>query len=262
MADAPSKTQAVHALWDALADIETSRVEPACKVLLQGLCALVAAQNASWVGVVRMDHARPGDPVRGWRPGIIRRLHDSPLLEAKARQQKRGLEAGRADEVMVRNVSFAGSWRTNRLVDLVPPEWFDGDCYRDYYLARNWFDAIWSGVPINEDMEIYFGVYRAPGQPMFSEADRDVIAQALRGLLWFHRQQVLGHGLGLGSMPLTELEHRVLSGLLSGLTDKQIAAREEMSPRTANEYASRIYRKYGVGNRTALMALWLGQGGN
>jgi DNA-binding NarL/FixJ family response regulator len=83
----------------------------------------------------------------------------------------------------------------------------------------------------------------------------------MRGLRWFHRQQALGHGLAVAAAPLTELERRVLSGLLGGMTDKRIAVQLEMSPSTVHEYASRIYRKYAVANRSALMALWLGRSG-
>ncbi|MDQ2703197.1 MAG: helix-turn-helix transcriptional regulator [Pseudomonadota bacterium] len=259
MSDAVSTTDAIHALWDALADIEISRVEHARNRLLEGLCALVDAQNASWVGAVRMDHAQPGDPVSGWRVRISHRLHDNDTLHSAVREQTQNLDAGSVDLSTIRNVSFAGTWRTRRLVDLVPPAWFEGDYYRNYYRGLGWLDAIWAGVPINRDTEIYFGLYRGLGQPWFSEAERDIVAHALRGLRWFHRQQTLGHGLGIGVTPLTELERRVLSGLLEGLTDKQIAARLEMSTHTTHEYASRIYRKFAVPNRSSLMALWLGR---
>ncbi|QNN45982.1 helix-turn-helix transcriptional regulator [Thermomonas brevis] len=255
---------ATHALWDALADIETSRVEHAREVLLDGLRGLVDAQHACWVGAVRMDETLAGDPVRGWRPRIVHHQktpQTTGTAETAAREQVRQLEAGEVDLSTVRTVSFAGSWRTHRLVDLLPADWFEGEYYRRYYLGQNRVDAIWSGVPVNADVEIYVGLYRHCGHPPFSQADRETVAHAMRGLRWFHRQQVLGHGLAIGASPLTDLERRVLSGLLGGLTDKQIAKRLESSPRTVHEYASRIYRKYAVANRSALMALWLGQGG-
>jgi DNA-binding CsgD family transcriptional regulator len=259
MSDATAAMQAIHALWDALADIEMSRVERARNTLLEGLCTLVDAQNAAWIGAVRMGEAQAGDPVAGWRVRMIHRLHDNATLHSAVQQQTQTLDAGSVDLSIVRNVSFAGTWRTHRLVDLVPPDWFDGDYYRTYYQGLGRVDAIWAGVPINQDTEIYFGLYRGPGKPWFSEAERDVVAHALRGLRWFHRQQTLGHGLGIGATPLTELERRVLSGLLQGLTDKQIAGRLEMSTHTTHEYASRLYRKFAVPNRSSLMALWLGQ---
>lgn len=249
-----------HQLWDELADMDAACVDQARSHLLRGLCGLAGAHNASWVGAVRMGDSCAADPVRGWRPRLIHHLHPCQPLWSAAQEQRRLLEAGRVDESTVRNVRAAGRFRTYRLVDLVPSEWFEGEYYRNYYLALNREDAIWAGVPINADTEIYFGLYREHRRPGFSVADRDTVAYALRGLRWFHRQQMLGHGLLLSTSPLTRAEHAVLQGLLQGLSEKQIAARVGHSPNTTHEYVTRIFRKYAVHNRAALMALWLGRG--
>jgi len=200
----PARLAKIYRLWDELADMDAAHIDEGRNRLLQGLCELAGAHNASWVG--------------------------------------------------------AGHFRTNRLADLVPPEWFQGDYYKTYYLAHNHHDAIWAGVPINADTEIYFGIYRHTPEQGFSTLDRDIVAYALRGLRWFFRQQMLSHGLLLTTSPLTRTEHAVLQGLLQGLPEKQIAANVGQSPNTTHEYVTRIFRKYAVRNRSALMALWLGQG--
>ena len=249
----------IYQLWDELADMDAACIDQRRNHLLQGLCRLAGAHNASWVGAVRMGDPRAADPVHGWRPRLIHHLHPARPHEEAAREQRRMLETGHVDETTVRNVQAAGRFRTYRLVDMVPPEWFEGEYYRLYYLARNHQDAIWAGVPINADTEIYFGLYRAHRRPGFSPADRDAVAYALRGLRWLHRQQMLGHGLLLSASPLTRAEHAVLRGLLQGLSEKQIAADVGHSPHTTHEYVTRIFRKYAVHNRAALMALWLGR---
>jgi DNA-binding NarL/FixJ family response regulator len=48
-----------------------------------------------------------------------------------------------------------------------------------------------------------------------------------------------------------------LGGVLTGLSEKQIAANRHQSPHTTHENITNIYRKFGVRNRAALMALWL-----
>jgi DNA-binding CsgD family transcriptional regulator len=246
-------------LWDELADFDAIRTEEALIRLMQGLCELVGAQNATWIGAVRMSDALPEDPVRGWRSRLIRHLYPNPPFDAAAREQARDLEAGYVDVSTVRNVSFAGRFRTHLLAELVPASWFEGDYYRVYYTGLDHHDAIWAGVPISEDAESYFGLYRGAGQGRFTGADRDAVAHALRALRWFLRQHMLGEGLLVAAAPLTPVERTVLQGLLTGVPEKQIAQRLGRSYHTTHEYVIRIFRKYGVTNRAALMALWLGQ---
>jgi DNA-binding CsgD family transcriptional regulator len=104
------------------------------------------------------------------------------------------------------------------------------------------------------------GLFRAHGQPPFRAQDRDTVAYALRGIKWFHRQLLLSHGLLVAGTPLTDAERSVLQSLLSGKTEKQIAAELGQSPNTTHGHVTALYRKFGVSNRPALMALWLGQG--
>ena len=113
--------------------------------------------------------------------------------------------------------------------------------------------------PVNEDAESWFGIHRALDCPPFTEAERDVIAYALRGIKWFHRQLMLSHGLLLAATPLTPNERRVLHLLLTGRSEKLIAAELDRSYHTVHECVTAIFRKFGVNNRAALMALWLGK---
>lgn len=46
----------------------------------------------------------------------------------------------------------------------------------------------------------------------------------------------------------------VLNGLLAGESEKQIAARLELSPHTVNRHVQRIYKHYGVRSRSRLLA--------
>ncbi|GAA5232785.1 helix-turn-helix transcriptional regulator [Verticiella sediminum] len=255
----PAVLDRVQALWDELADFDAAAVDAARDHLLAGLCRLVDGCNAAWVGAVRMGDPQPGDPVSGWRPRSIRFLRPTRPLDSAALEQARQLEAGTVDLTTVRQVEQAGRYRTNRLADLVPAAWFEGAYYRVYYAGAGHHDAIWAGVPINEDAEVYFGVFRGAEQPRYTESERDLVALVLRGLRWFHRQQMLGHGLHISASPLTPVERAVLQGLLRGLPEKQIAAQQGQSPHTTHEYVTRIFRKYNVNQRAALMALWLGR---
>jgi DNA-binding NarL/FixJ family response regulator len=80
----------------------------------------------------------------------------------------------------------------------------------------------------------------------------------MRGLKWFLRRQLLGHGLLIASTPLTPTERKVLLALLDGRLEKQIAQDLAQSPHTTHVQVKSIYSKFGVTKRSALTALWLG----
>ena len=248
----------IHTLWDELADFDAASSDEALAHRMAGICQLVDAQNVNWIGTVRMADILPGDPVHGWRPRYVHFLHPSAQIDASVKEQAKNLELGSVDETTILNVALAGTFRANRAVDLAPG-WLESDYCRRYFTAFGLKDVIWAGVPLNADAECYFGVFRDGDHPRFTRDERDLVANALRGLKWFCRQQMLSHGLTVATLPLTVTEREVLGGLLGGLSEKQIAAARQQSPHTTHEYVTNIYRKFCVNNRAALMALWLGQ---
>ena len=248
----------IHRLWDELADFDAARSDAALDHLMTALCQFVGAQNANWIGAVRMTDILSGDPVHGWRPRVVHFLHPSAQIDASVKEQTKNLELGSVDETTILNVALAGTFRANRAVDLAPG-WLESDYCRRYFTAFGLVDVIWAGVPINEDAECYFGVFRDGDHPRFTPDERDLVGYVLRGLKWFYRRQMLSRGLMVANSPLTAVERQVLGGLLTGLVEKQIAAAQHQSPHTTHEYVSNIYRKFGVKNRAALMALWLGK---
>ncbi len=249
----------IHTLWDELADFDAARSDEALTHLMEELCSLTGAWNISWVGAVRLDTSIPTDPLKGWRPRTTRFLNPSPQLDKGVREQMAELEQSNVDITTLRNAEGAGTFRVNRLCDMVRSEWFKSAYYKNYYLNLGKADAIWASFPVTKDAESIFGIYSAPDRPPFTEAERDVVAYTLRGIKWFHRQLMLSHGLLAATAPLTQREHRVLHLLLTELSEKQIAETIGRSYHTVHECVTSIYRKFGVNNRSALMALWLGK---
>lgn len=250
----------IPSLWDDMAEFDAASTDAALNYLMARLCQLVASDNVVWLCAVRLPDIAPGDPMHGWRAPLLRYLHPpTPADLAKVQAEVKKLDTGEVDITTVRNVSFAGTWRANRVVDLVEPDWFESDYYRGYYLGLGIHDAIWAGCPVNAESEIYCGLYRGADRPPFTAEERDTLLAALRGLKWFYRQFLLAHGLSIASSPLTLVERAVLNGLLTGQSEKQIATAQGQSQHTTHDHIKAIYRKFGVGNRPALMALWLGQ---
>lgn len=254
----PALRERIHAIWDKLADFDAAKIDEALAFLQTNLCELVNAQNADWFGVVHLG-ATGGDPIDGWRPPVIRILrHNEKFLES-VKEQRRNLERGIVNDVMVRMVGLSGSFRARRLCDVMSAEWFGTFSCRSYYWDCGHRDAVYVAFPVNEDAESWFGLFRATEQPPFTAEERDTLAYALRGIKWFHRQLLLSHGLLVASTPLTPVERQVLQGLLTGFPEKEIAATQGQSFHTTHEYVRSIFRKFGVNNRAALMALWLGR---
>ncbi|MBS4097861.1 MAG: hypothetical protein KGZ83_13600 [Sulfuricella sp.] len=157
------KIEQIHTLWDELADFEAAATDAALEHLMSALCGLVDAQNVGWLGAVRLDNPLAEDPVQGWRVRHVRFLHDCFALpsDEAIREQIRNLEQGsNVDISSIRNVMLAGTFRVNRLCDIVSPTWFDSPYYHRYYLGSGRSDAIWAILPVNRDAESYLGIYR------------------------------------------------------------------------------------------------------
>ncbi|HZR24182.1 MAG TPA: helix-turn-helix transcriptional regulator [Vicinamibacterales bacterium] len=247
----------IHTLWDELAGFEASDNDAAISHLLSAVADMVDAQNAYWLGAVRLtDDER--DPLSGWRPRTIRYL--KPLLTDEKFTQRRIKEVtrGQVDELVVAHGRLAGTFRSKRMCDLVSPEFFTSDTYKGY-VARNVHDSLVVVAPVSPVAEAYYGFLRMRENDPFTEAQRDVAYAALRGLTWFHRQTLLAHGLLVAKTPLSPMERKVLALLLTDRSEKVIAADLGVSASTVHTYVKDIVRKFGVSGRTGLTALWLGR---
>ena len=77
----PELQERIILLWDELADMDAARFDAAADRLMTGLCEVMEAQNAVWIGRVRLSEAMPDDPVKGWRSPVVRYLHPTRPLK-------------------------------------------------------------------------------------------------------------------------------------------------------------------------------------
>jgi len=254
-----SQRDDVYALWDRLAEFSAGDGDAALIHLLTTLCAMFAAQNALWSVVVRLPSPTPKDALFGWRPRLVRLLHPVPAVAASVQEQFDTLWSSDVDLSQILAVSGDEPFRTRLLFEALPPEWFEGEHYRRYYLEVGHADSMSVRCALNDDVRIHLFVFRDAQAPRFSASDSSLLGFAMRGLRWFHRQQLLSHGLLIANAPLTPAERKVLLGLLDGHMEKQIAQKLDQSPNTTHFHVKSIYAKFGVRNRSALAALWLGK---
>ncbi len=257
----PDTLQHIHCLWDELSDFDVSRTDIALRHLQTRLCRMVDAWNSTWGGAIRVD-PRPGggDPLQGWRVAVTRVLHpfeapddDGPFEELQSRWNDREM-----DPSFLQPMRNVGEFRTYGHRRDMPPEWFDGPVYRAFSARYGTVDSLWVGFPINADAESHFGFY---SRNVFTGRDYALLAYALRGIKWFHRQVMLTCGPLVARSALTPTERKVLALLLTEATEKQIAARLGLAVSTTHQHVVAVFRKFGVRSRAALMTLWLSGSG-
>ena len=117
---------------------------------------------------------------------------------------------------------------------------------------------MWVSFPLNADTESIFLIDRLHQTKHFTKRDADMAATILRGLRSFHRRLFLHHGLQIGTTALSPTARRVVGKLLTGMSEKEIAASLNQSVSTTHKDMTGIYTRFGVKGRPALMALWLG----
>lgn len=247
-------------LWNELADLPAAQFDEALVQLMSTLCGWLRADNATWVGAVRMARgsAAARDAQHGWRGRTVQPLHTFPgqaLLVRQAMQEQDGGPSMTTNALM----RDAGSFRVRRLrdgfVDLgafrATPH------YRVFYRAPGIRDRMWVMVPVNPDCESCLFFDSHTPRRHFSRRDAQLAADALQGSTWFHRRLLLGHGLLVADKPLSPSQHKLMRLLLSDRTEARIADDLGLTLSTTHTYVTTLYRRLGVNSRAGLMALWL-----
>lgn len=253
----------IHALWDELADFPASRTDAALVHLMQKLSVWLRADDVVWIGAARLSRgaAARRDPQSGWRGLAIRHLNPDPIIAEKSLRAAReqDTDPGMTTRALVAGI---GQFRVHRLQDgsLVNMRDFRQTAhYRAFYKDLGIEDRLFVGFPVNADTESFFLFDRRGDARRFRAADAECVGYVMRGLKWFQRELLLSHGLLLASQPLTVMERRIVTLLLTDRTEKEIAAELRQAPVTTHKYITGILRKFGVRGRTGLMALWLGR---
>lgn len=260
-----ARLDAVHRLWDELADFPASETDAALIHLLRTLCGWLRADDAMWIGAVCLLHgaAARRDGQHGWRGRVLRRLtHPAPELLARSLQAMReqDTDPGLTTRAIVRR---AGEFRVYRLRDgFIDFEAFRRTAHYDtFYKGMGIHDRMWVLFPVNADIESCFVFDHVGSKRRFTGADAALAEQALRAIKWFHHKLMLGHGLSVAGTgdALSPAQRKLISQLLTDRTEKEIAVALGLSPGTVHQYAVQLYQRFGVKGRAGLMALWLGR---
>lgn len=250
-------------LWDELSDFGSHESDEALNHCMQSICKWIGADQAFWVGAVRIVKGAKAnrDPLSGWRIGGVHLLNPS---EEALQRKKHALKSVRSNEPGDANIALISGVGHFRAHTMNQGELLDLDAFKKtehydyYYRQRGVSDRMWLAIPVNDDVESFFNFDTYAKGRSFSTHELELVAFALRGIKWFHRRLLMSHGLGISEEQITAAERRVIQLLLSGASEKEIAKKLELAPGTVHQYAVRIYRKFGVNGRTEFMSLWLG----
>lgn len=255
-----SEKQAIHQLWDELTASSAARSLDMLDTVLGKLADLVDAQQAYWLGALRIDAIADTDPAGGWRARHNYYLEHTAEREAVRKEHYRRLESGQVDPSILANIRDAGKFRINIKHEMVPPEWFESEFYQTLFVPFEIQDVIFVATPVSPDVESWMVFERCgKGKVNFGEAERQLLDYAVRPTQWFQKRLTLHHGIYLADDQLTAAERRVLSSLLSDKTEAEIADALGLTANTVHTYCVRICRKFSVRGRNGLISLWLGQ---
>jgi DNA-binding CsgD family transcriptional regulator len=112
-------------------------------------------------------------------------------------------------------------------------------------------------VSVHDNLRIYFTLTRRAEAPEFTPAQTQLLALTLAGLSrWLH-WLALSYGPVSESGALPPHQRKVLLMLVTGRSEKQIAAELNLSTNTTHQYVTAIFRRFGVRNRPSLITKWL-----
>lgn len=145
---------------------------------------------------------------------------------------------------------------TRRRRDLVADgAWYRSEFVNEWRLRWGLDDVIYGHRQLAADTTIGIGVNREPGDRPFSEEDRDLLGLFTGQSACLYRD--LRDGGAAIFAGLSRRERETLDLLLGGLSEKQVAARLDVSVNTVHTYVKSLYRRLGVRSRGELLALML-----
>lgn len=259
----PATSDVLAAVWDGLAEFDASRTDEALRYLMAELKRLAGADDAVWIGVVRLAHGNEArrDHQLGWRGRVVVHLEWTELKRKVVAAAMKAQEVDGGVPSSIEMAKLAGNFRTLTLRELHDMETFTRtEHYRSCFVPFGISDRMWCVFPVNEDCEVAYLLDRVGDRPHFSELEKRLVASTLRPLKWFHRASMLFHGVMLGNARLTARERSLCARLLGRESEKEIASSLGLTLPTTRSYIRELYRKLGVQGRTGLMALWLGGG--
>lgn len=236
-------------LLGAVGELITNREHVAAQQhFLDGVCKVVGG-NAVWWSV--FDHQPSGTTVES---STVHGLDDAQVKVWNSSF----LEPGEFHDHPMWAGLFAepGKHRTFRRTDLVVDKTWHRHPNIELRTMMGVDDTMGGVVPLSSSREGLLAVTRPLHDRAFSATDCSNLHRLQRASAWIH-DQLSRHARGQRDVRLPQRHQRVLDGLLSGASERNIATALGLSPRTIHKYVEQVYRAFEVSSRAELMARWL-----
>jgi DNA-binding CsgD family transcriptional regulator len=188
---------------------------------------------------------------RGLKAGIAQATlagFDRDIIEVFQAHHTQGSDINPFHRAVMRLGDGAGQVFTSTSREIVATADWDGSAWVNEYVRPAHVDHFMGSVRrVGKTACMGCGFMRAAGDQPFSEEDREVLHLVHVGVGQFFE----------APSPRALLAPRVrdtLDVLVSGATDKEIAAKLGISPHTVRQYVKSILRAYGVSSRAQLIA--------
>lgn len=250
----PARWEDLVALWSSLEDLRAAQVDDGWRTVCERMGAMVNSHG----GLALLYARQPEGMFHGWQP--LRQLDHGEGRETRLAINMKWAANPECltDPYALALFEQAGTPRAYRSTDLAPTEEERNASPSFALLGEHGLaDRMIMACVVSPDVEVHFGFDRRASEPMFSEADRDIARAAANMLSRTCRWLALAYGVYPRNNPLTTRERDVLSGLLRGDSEKQIADALGLRTTSTHQVVVRVYRKLGVRKRSELMALWL-----
>jgi DNA-binding CsgD family transcriptional regulator len=217
--------------------------------LIAGLCRLVGAQVAA---MVETEDFRPGGrgPVvdmvdHGWPSHADRMTVFGPMV----------VGGSAVDPALKRLMCKRGQVVTLRRQELVSDKiWYSDAMVMDHRRAARIDHAIYSMRSTGTIGKIYgLCLNRSWGERPFDEEDRELIRLFHEESVWLMAPSPI-KAITAAIQGLSPRERQTLESMLTGASEKEIAAGLGISPHTVHHYIKSLYRRFGVQSRPELMA--------
>jgi DNA-binding CsgD family transcriptional regulator len=244
LADARALLRLCNALHEAPDDAASRK-----RLLLEGLCDLLRADAGVCVVSRTQDDARKGgDPGDGDsdRTSIVSVIRwavsDDDARALAARYRPRG------------STGAARQTRAVRAPDRLRRGRRAPDPSARYQTADDCLEALLpvSGTPLRACLTL---LRRPPARRRFTARDRALLDLFHREMGWLYRADLPATWPDAAGLP--PRQRQILRLLLSGLGEKQIATRLDLSRNTVHHHVKALYRHFHVTTRSELLARWV-----
>jgi len=146
---------------------------------------------------------------------------------------------------------------TRRLEDFDTENLWQGSPVQDLCRQAGIDTLITSTIPLSPTLSSAIALYRAPGQPAFSQHDCELVHLVLTSAEWFHADDWPDDGDPKKYSSLNQTQNMLLGLLIRGHSRQEISETLDITSNTVGTYCKRIFKHFNVNSQTELMRKFL-----